>query len=167
MSLAVALALALVAVGSARAGSPLGGAPASAPGKADPIAQRALDNAKIKYEVDKDGDFRIVYDLDGGRTQQVWLRSATNDYGSLKIREVISYGYKAAGRELPGTVANRLLEHNNVVKLGAWVRQGGAALFVTKISATATAKEVSDALELTAQLADEMEKEFTGAKDEF
>lgn len=164
------MAAALVFGSAASAGSPIGQPPAAATaGKADPIAQRALDNAKIKYEVDKDGDFRIVYDLEGGRTQQVWLRSATFDYGALKIREVISYGYKAPGKTdgLPLPIANRMLENNNQVKLGAWVRQGGAGIFVSKISATATSKEVSDALELTARVADKLEQEFTGEKDEF
>ncbi len=165
----VALIAATLSLGTAaNAGSPIGGGPSTTAGKPDPIAQRALDNAKIRYEIDKDNDFYVVYDL-GSRKQRVWLRSTTFDYGSLKIREVFSFGYKAPGKAdtLPPAVANRLLENNNQVKLGAWVRSGGTALFMTKISATATSKEVSDALELTATVADQLEKEFTGDKDEF
>lgn len=155
-SFALALCLALAACLAA---------PAALAGTPDPALKALLDKQKIKYEIDSDGDYKITFDLGGGRTQLVWIRSATDSYGSLKVREIWSPGYKLDG-ELSAKIANRLLEHSHSMILGGWTKQKTYVMFVVKILATATPQQVRDAAEAAADAADEMEQELTPGTDE-
>lgn len=139
----------------------------AAPEDADVGIKKQLDRSKVRYEIDEDGDFKVTYETSDGRTQLAFVRSTTFDYGTLKVREVISAGYRSDSDLFPQDVANRMLEHNNEAKLGAWTKQGRMAVFTSKIPADASDKELVDAIEITVTLADELEKEFTGDKDEF
>ena len=129
--------------------------------------QKLLDKARLKYQVDDQGDFKVTYDLGNGRSQLAYVRSGSSDFGSLKIREVLSIGYASPSEKIPVDVANRLLEHNAQTKLGAWSRQGRLAVFVSKIPADADAKKLADAIELTAVLADALEQELMSGKDDY
>ena len=139
---------------------------------ADPVepdrkVKKMLDSRKVRYEPDADGDFKVTYELANGRTQLAFIRSKTFTYGKLGIREILSIGYRSGDDSFPVEVANRMLEHNNNAKLGAWAKQGRLAIFTSKIASDADADELIDALEVTVSLADELEKEFTGETDEF
>lgn len=141
--------------------------PAAEKPDSDPRVKKMLDQKKIQYQVDEAGDFQVTYQVGKGRTQLAFIRSDIYKYGALKIREVLSIGYRSALAEFPANVANRMLEHNNQAKLGAWAKQGQLAIFTTKIPTNASAKELIDAIEMTVTLADQMEREFNGSKDEF
>jgi len=142
------------------------GSPAFA-GTPDNVVKAQLDSKGVKYEIDKDGDFKILYKVGGGRTQICWVRSTVNTYGSLKIREIWSPGYKSESNDFPALIANTLLDKNHGVKLGAWEAQDSMAMFVTKVPADANADQLVDAIEATVNSADEVEKEITGDKDEY
>ncbi len=133
----------------------------------DKKVRKHLDSRKIRYEIDAEGDFKITYSLPNNRTQLAFVRSITFEYGKLRIREILSIGYRSDGDAFPADVANRMLEHNNSAKLGAWAKQGRLAIFTAKIPADASQAELIDAIAVTVSLADELEKEFTGEKDEF
>ncbi len=135
--------------------------------EADNVVRAQLDRLGIKYEIDNDGDFKIVQPAGEGRTQMSWVRSQVSEYKSLRIREIMSIGYRADGNELPADIARQLLRDTHEKKLGAWTRQGGMAIFVTKIPADADADQLKLALDATRETADTMEKTLTGAKDEF
>ncbi len=134
---------------------------------ADRRVQKMLDSRKIHYEIDPSGDFKITYDVGGGRTQLAFVRSTILKYGALKVREILSIGYRAPNGDFPAPVANRLLDLNNQAKLGGWTKQGAMAIFSTKIAADADAKELTDAIEATVRLADQVEQEMMSGKDEF
>jgi hypothetical protein len=131
----------------------------------DPGVKAALDAQKLKYEIDKDGDFRVIFDLDEGRSQLVWIRSPVNSYGALKVREVWSAGYKTDD-PLSAQQANRLLDRSHDLILGGWTREKGYAMLVVKIPANASAQQLRDAAEYAADVADNIEKEFTPGKDD-
>jgi len=132
----------------------------------DAAIKAQLDSQDVHYKVDGDGDFEIVYDLDSGRTQRVWIRSSTDAYGSLKVREIWSPGYKLNGAPLPPKVAQRLLESSNNLILGGWTVQKEFAMLVVKIPVSSTPTQLRDATEFAADVADKLEKEFTADKDE-
>ena len=140
-------------------------APAAQAGTPDPALKALLDKEKIKYEIDSDGDYKVTFDLGGGRSQLVWIRSSTETYGSLKVREVWSPGYKLNG-ELSAKIGNRLLEHSHSMILGGWTKQKTYVMFVVKILASATPQQVRDAAEAAADAADDMEQELTPGTDE-
>ena len=135
-------------------------------GEPDKAIGRLLDSLEYPYDIDEDGDYRLLFDLDEGRTQLVFVRSSVETYGSHHVREIWSPGYKAPGPQFPALVANRLLEQSNEAKLGSWVKQGDTAMFVVKIDADASAKVLDDAIDAAIRSADAMELELT-AQDEY
>ncbi len=143
---------------------------AYAVGEADPAVASLLDRLGYEYEVDADGDYKLVMAIeDDDRSQMVFIRSPVETYGSHRIREIWSPAYKAEGAAFPGPVANRLLEASNDLKLGAWVKNAGHALLVVKIDADASAEALDQAITAAVTSADEMERELAGdpASDEF
>ncbi|HDS1524440.1 hypothetical protein [Stenotrophomonas maltophilia] len=148
------LLIALAASGSAAAAD------------ADKAVARHLDKLGYTYEVDEDGDYRMVFDVEGDRTQMVYVRSAVEDFGTHNIREIWSPAYSAKTKQFPVAVANRLLEDSQDAKMGGWVKQDTTAMFVVKIGADATADQLSDAIDAAIRTADAMELELT-KKDEF
>jgi hypothetical protein len=139
----------------------------AAAAEADRRVEKLLDRARIAYEVDDQGDFRITYALADGRSQMVILRSATTTWGTSDHREIVSPGYRSATQTLPVEVANRLLDLNASTRLGSWGRQGPMALLVTRIPADADGRELTDALEFTARAADAAERDLAGGKDDY
>lgn len=148
------LLIALAATGSAAAAD------------TDKAVARHLDKLGYTYEVDEDGDYRMVFDVEGDRTQMVYVRSSVEDFGSHNIREIWSPAYSSKTKQFPVAVANRLLEDSQDAKMGGWVKQDTTAMFVVKIDADATADQLSDAIDAAIRTADAMELELT-KKDEF
>jgi hypothetical protein len=126
----------------------------------------AMKAADLEYDVDEDGDLKLVFELDNKRTQLALVRSKVESYGDQRIREVWAPGYKASGKSFPADVANRLLVDSMDSKLGGWAMQDGIALFVIRIPADASPAVLRDAIEAAADTADKMEAELTG-KDDF
>lgn len=143
-------------------------APAKPKPQPDQRVQVLLDDLGMKYEIDEDGDFKLVFEVgDEGRTQIAWIRSRTEKYRDLEIREIISPGYEAKGGDFPGTVALQLLDDNRSKKFGGWQKDGNAAIFVTHLAAQVKADTLNSALIFTVEAADEMEKQLSGDKDAF
>lgn len=139
------------------------GAHAAEPDKA---VGRALDTLKYTYEVDEDGDYKMVFDMDDGRSQLAFVRSTVEEFGKHKIREIWSPAYNSPGKQFPAAVANRLLEDSQDAKIGAWVKQDQLAMFVVKVDANATPEALSDAIDAAIRTADAMELELT-EQDEY
>ncbi len=143
-----------------------GMASAAQAGEPDRAVGRKLDSLEYEYEVDADGDYKLVFDMEDERTQLVFVRSSVETYGTHHVREIWSPGYKSPGPQFTATVANRLLEDSNASKLGSWVKQEDMAMFVVKVDADATAEVLSDAIDAAIKSADAMELELT-SKDEY
>jgi hypothetical protein len=135
---------------------------------ADPRVAADLKTTGLAYSIDG-GDYRLKYDLDGGRSQLVWVASSTATLDKLEIRDVWSVAYRAKG-QLPQDMALRLLTENARMILGAWqVNQGKdeyLVVFSAPVSATADASTLEEVIEVVTLSADRIEKELTG-KDEF
>lgn len=138
-----------------------------APVAPDAALGKQLAAAGVKFTADEDGDYQMTFELEDGRTQLVYVLSRAESYGSNRVREVWSPGYRYSTPELDAKVANRLLQNSGEVIMGGWVRQKSTAMFVVKIPADASPAELRDAIEAAAACADAIEKELTGGKDEF
>jgi hypothetical protein len=137
--------------------------------KSDPAVGRLLDQLEYEYDVDEDGDYRLVFEVGDSaekRSQLVYVRSPVETYGTLRIREIWAPGYKATGTDFPAAVANRLLAATQDNKIGAWAKQDDYAVFVVKLPADAGAKALEDAIDAAVTSADRMEAELTPGKDE-
>lgn len=132
----------------------------------DPLVERHLEQLNYNYEVDEDGDYKLVFELDGGRSQLVYVRSPVEEFGTHRVREIWSPGYRSDTEQFSAKVANRLLEATQDNKLGAWAKQGHFAVFVVKLPSDASAQALEDAIDAAVRSADEMENELTPGKDD-
>lgn len=134
----------------------------------DPQIKKQLEELEYKYEIDKDGDYQLTFEVEGKdkRSQLVFVRSPVQTFGEHKVREIWSSGYKSQAKDFPAEVANRLLVATNVSKLGAWAKQDEYAVFVIKLRANASTRELDDAIDAAVRSADEMEAELTPGKDD-
>lgn len=129
---------------------------------ADPAIAKQLKELGYEYEVDEDGDYKLLMATGDNdeRSQIVFIRSATETYGNHRVREIWSYAYQGQGEALSAVIANRLLEASNGLILGSWVKQGKSAVYVAKIGASASTGELEDAIAAAAVSADAMEIEL-------
>ena len=134
----------------------------------DAGVEKQLKSLGYGYKVDDDGDFGVVFDTDedGTRSQLAYVRSSVQSYGSLRIREIWSPGYKVPTGGMPASVAIRLLKANQESKLGAWTLQGDYAVYVVQLPADASEDALRDSLAIAIQSADEIEAELTPGKDD-
>lgn len=135
---------------------------AAAADEADALVQAHLESKGTPFEIDDDGDFRIVVRLEDERTQLVWVRSVVSETEHHRVREIWSPGYQSATDNFPAAIANDLMARSHDLILGAWVKQDRVAMFVTKIPADASADALDEAIDLTALSADEAENDLTG-----
>lgn len=135
----------------------------------DPRVQRLLDHLGIKYRVDDDGDFRVTYELDHGRSQLGFIISDTYRLADIEIREIQSYALRSEG-PFDARTANRLLRENAKMKLGAWETSESKegifrARFVAKVAANTDADTLSTMLRVVLRCADQIEAELVGTDD--
>ncbi len=135
----------------------------------DDRVEKLLVALGLKYKIDGDGDFKLGFGLDKGRSQLVWVNSNTSSYRGMEVREVWSIAYESTV-EFPADVSFKLLRKNRAMKLGAWeaAKMGDKyyAVFSVKISANSDAETLRSVVNFVVEAADEMEQELVG-KDDF
>nr|WP_295379931.1 hypothetical protein [Pseudoxanthomonas sp.] len=130
--------------------------------EADPAIAKQLKALGYEYEVDEDGDYKLLMATGDNeeRSQIVYIRSAVETYGKHRVRELWSYAYQSPSDSLPAVVANRLLDASNALILGSWVKQERSAVYVAKLPADASTELLEDAISAAAVSADAMEVEL-------
>jgi hypothetical protein len=125
-----------------------------------------LDQQKIKYEVDKDKDYKIIYDFsEEKRSQIVYISGATDEYQGMKIRTIFAPAVRLDKDRIEGQFKS-LLEHNGKSKIGAWEIDGDVLFFSARVVEPITAEELAAMLNLVASVADDKEIEVSGKLDE-
>jgi hypothetical protein len=135
----------------------------------DPRVARALDALDINYQIDSDGDFKIGFELEDGRTQEGFIRSQTYEFMDLELREIFSVGLSSRG-SFDARTANLLLQENEDKKIGAWSvisdrEDNHLAIYTVKIAADLDGKELVGAIFAVLNTADDMEKRLSGRDD--
>ncbi len=126
-----------------------------------------LDQAGLKYEIDEDGDYKLVFNYSKeGRTQIVFVSGGTQTLGDLTIREVFAPAGRVDKDKIGGAKALELLRESGNNKVGSWEVRGDVLYFVIKVFDTMTAAELSTMLDVAAETADNMEIELSGARDD-
>ncbi len=128
----------------------------------DPRVKSQLDALDIKYEIDKDGDYRVSFALEEGRSQLAFVNSKTSMLGNFEIRDVWSVAHISEGT-LDADFANYLLLQNANLKIGAWeLREAGdnqfLVCFCNKIAADCDPEALRASLIVVLSTADELEK---------
>ena len=135
---------------------------------ADASVESRLQARGVKYEVDKDGDYKITYSLsEEKRTHLLFVSGSTEEVGGLQVRQIFAPVARVAGNAVTGEMALGLLRENQGYKLGAWEISGDILYFVARIPDSVDATGLEQLMDIVASIADDKEIELTGAKDEF
>lgn len=133
---------------------------------ADASVQNRLAARDVQYEVDADGDYKIIYRYgEDKRTQIAFVSGHTEQIRGLVVREVFSPAARVAEDGVDGAKALELLTESRRNKLGSWELDGGYLLFVIKVPDTLDAAGLEAAIDIAAQTADDMEIQLSGTKD--
>jgi hypothetical protein len=125
-----------------------------------------LDQQQIKYEVDKDKDYKIIYAFtDEKRSQVIYISGSTEDYQGMQIRTIFAPAVQLDRDRMDGQFKS-LLEYNGKSKIGAWEIDGDVLFFSARVVEPITAEELAAMLNLVASVADDKEIEVTGKRDE-
>jgi len=139
-------------------------APAAVAQPSDRRVERALAKNEILYTVEDNGDYRMLYETENGRSQLVWIRPETYSAGDVEVREIFSYANDLPeGMALPADWAERLLVYNADYVVGAWSRLGDRIVFSARVAADAPDDVLISVMELVLNTADLVEEEMTGA----
>lgn len=145
------------------------GAPGAArAGNADASVGKKLDALGLKYEVDADGDYKLLFEVENGRSQIVWVRSPVETLGNMRIREVLSIAGKSPkprnDEEVASAavVATAALLDASKKKLGGWVLKGTddtqAFYYVAQIPADASGDDLKSVVVSVAKSTDGFEQ---------
>ena len=135
---------------------------------ADAAVESRLQARGVKYEVDKDGDYKITYSFsEEKRTHLLFVSGSTEEVGGLQVRQIFAPVARVAGNAVTGEMALGLLRENQGYKLGAWEISGDILYFVARIPDSVDATGLEQLMDIVASIADDKEIELTGAKDEF
>lgn len=143
---------------------PVGAQPAK--GQADPRVREILAGADLKYTVNPDGNYKIIFDAGSGRTQILFVESNIETLAGLEIREVWSPIGQTTEGSFPQAIADRLLRVGGALKVGAvevvTVDGKPTAYFSAKVPASLNAEQLLKVIDAVATTADENENALFG-----
>lgn len=150
-------------------GSPwLAGAQAGTKGDTGIAAQ--LDRLGLKYTVTKAGNYSIDYDLDGGRSQTVYIMGKTEAVDSTDVRELWSRAGTFSAVPTADQMQN-LLEESGSKKIGFWALEeadsgGYTVYFSVKVPTYLRDGDLESLLQYVADISDQKEEELFNSDDE-
>lgn len=134
----------------------------------DQRVEKALKKLGLKYTVDKDGDFKLIFATEGDRTQVVFITSRTEMLRKMEIREIWSPAAKFSSTP-PPALSQDLLEKNGSFKIGSYAYKKADdvyfLVFIAQISANASAEELLSVVIGVAKMADATESEIMQTDD--
>ena len=134
---------------------------------ADRSVEARLEERGIQYEVDEDNDYRVtIAYTDEGRTQLAYVSGGTESIGGFTVREIFAPAGRVEADGIDGDKALALLADSRSNKLGSWELAGDLLYFVIKLPDSIDAAQLETALSLVAQMADDMEIQLSGDRDE-
>jgi hypothetical protein len=144
---------------------------ALAPGHAraaDAAIDALLKKAGTPYEIDKDGDYKIVIEwTKEKRSQLVYVGGTPETFADMPVYDVFAPALAVDGDGLSQADANALLKASGDLKLGAWELRSDGAYFVAKVPAgNLTADQFDKILSLVAETADNFELDHSQGKSD-
>lgn len=133
--------------------------PAPAPEPPDPAIVEQLTELGYEYEMDEEGDFRLLFDMGEERSQFVWIRNRTYSADGVAMRDVWSYALELPGKYVSVKLASRLLLESWEGIMGGWARDGEYVVYMVKLPADAAAAKLDAAIGEAIRAADALEKE--------
>jgi len=143
---------------------------ALAPGHAhaaDAGIEALLKQSGTPYEVDKDGDYKVVIEWSKDkRSQLVYVGGTPETFADAPVYDVFAPALAVDDDGLSAADANELMKASGDLKLGAWELRGDGAYFAVKVPAgNLTAEQFDKILSLAAETADDFEMEHSDSDD--
>ncbi|MFT3896206.1 MAG: hypothetical protein QM719_00655 [Thermomonas sp.] len=134
---------------------------------ADATIESLLQQSNTPFEVDKDGDYKIVIEWNKEkRSQLVYVGGTPETFAGMPVYDVFSPALEAGENGLDAEDANALLKASGGLKLGAWELRGDGAYYAVKVPAgKLTAEQFDKILSLAAETADNFELEHSKSDD--
>ena len=134
---------------------------------ADPALEALLKAADIPFEIDDDGDYKVVYEWSKDkRSQLVYISGTAEELDGVKLYEIFSPAKVLDDAGIDAALARRLLGENAKYKFGAWEVAGKHLYFGGKVPAGMPAAQFETLVSVVASTADDMELELTPGKDD-
>ena len=134
---------------------------------ADPALEALLKAANIPFEVDEDGDYKIVYDWSKEkRSQLVYVSGTAEDLAGVKLYKIFSPAKVLGDAGIDPVLSKRLLGENAGYKFGSWEIAGKTLYFRGNLQAGTPAAQFETLVSAIAGTADDMEQELTPGKDD-
>lgn len=129
------------------------------------VDKRVVDKLgilKYQYEVEQDGTIKFILPVNkNNRSQTLYIRSVTDWYDQMEIREIYSVIYKSDKRP-PEYMLAKILFDNSHKKLGAWemIYEDSQyhILYNAKVDAEESPQNLKSIIEIVGVAADDMEK---------
>ncbi len=139
-----------------------------APRIADPKIASLLQEVDLKYEVDEDKDYKIVFDYsDDKRSQVVFVDSDVETVDGTNIRSVFAPAANIKKTPLSKKQLDTLLVEAGKMRWGQWEVMGDYLYYTIKMMEPFSAKQLDSALRFVSEIADNKEIELSGKKDDF
>lgn len=124
----------------------------------------------LTYQMDEDGDFRLVLRLENNRSQICIIKSGADEIFGQRARKVYSPALRSFGPFDPRT-ADILLKENAALLAGNWLVSADSedthlAIFQISLPHDASASHLGDVITGVTLIADQMEQRLSG-RDEF
>jgi len=134
---------------------------------ADPAIESLLKQSGTPYEIDKDGDYKVVIEWSKEkRSQLVYVGGTPETFDEMPVYDVFSPALPVEDGGLSQADANALLKASGGLKLGAWELRGDGAYYAIKVPAgKLTAEQFDKILSLAAETADNFELEHSKSDD--
>ncbi|MGY6552055.1 MAG: hypothetical protein ACXIT4_09195 [Erythrobacter sp.] len=134
----------------------------------DPGLEKRLSDQGYGFEIDSDGDYKMVISWNSDRRSQVvFISGKTEDLNGMAIREIFAPAAEVKRDKITGAKALELMGQSAQMKLGSWEIIGKFLFFVVKVPDSLSATELDKVITLVAETADNKELELTRGKDEF
>ena len=134
---------------------------------ADATIESLLKQADTPYEIDKDGDYKIVIEwTKEKRSQLVYVGGTPETFADMPVYDVFAPALATGEDGLSAEDANELLKASGNLKLGAWELRGDGAYYAIKVPAgKLTAEQFDKILSLAAETADNFELDHSESDD--
>lgn len=127
---------------------------------------RLLTRAELKYETDDDDDYKVLMEVENGRTQLVFISGETEDCNDTDVRHIWSIACEDVD-SLSSNVLPKCMKNNSDYPIGAWeLTEENTLIFCVKTVDSFDADDLSNIISFVAETADRFEKKFVG-DDEF
>ena len=129
-----------------------------------------LREIELNYQMDEDGDFRLVMRMENDRSQICVIKSEVEEIFGNRTRKVYSPALRSFGPFDPRTT-DILLKENAFLKAGSWLVSADAednhlAIFQIVVPHDAPALLLAEVIHAVTLVADHMEQRLSG-RDEF